>query len=273
MKEMMEYLRANPAYVIALAVTAAVLVAACILGFFIKKYNLLRFMDGWFKKKGAPTDDAPADAEAAPNSDSVPMSASSDDASMSASSVGDNSPEVGSPQPDSGEIQAATGAEQEKLSKFSQLVRSSAAEFAEEHDEEPSTPIDTVVPASSAKETRADDLRTVDEDAYYISGMWKIVLSGSTYSAELWDFDGVLMMRSQSYSASSDAIKAIDSLINYVSGNNFKVDVKHGKFYFKLLSPSGRLMCRGEPCDTNEECIRRIEIVKHIASRAEIVKG
>lgn len=274
---MLQYLRDNPNYVIALIVTAALLIAACVLGFFIKKYNLLRFLD---RKKDGSLEDRQINGNASEESPHMPEATAplegldktqpEEDGQNGATDGegGDKSSYSGESNQTEVENLPAAEDPQGGKSSFSELVRSYDVygEYDDEKRKAAAQRRTAIVPAE-------EELKPIDENTYYISGTWKIVRTGSTYAAELCDIDGVLMMRSQNYLAFADAVRAIDNLKNYVSGNNFKVDVKNGKFYFKLLSPSGRLMCKGEPCDTNEECIRRIETVKHIASRAEIVKG
>ena len=53
MEKIIQYLKSNPDYVLALIITFVILTLACILGYFIKKYNLLAFLDKYIKGKEA----------------------------------------------------------------------------------------------------------------------------------------------------------------------------------------------------------------------------
>ena len=97
---------------------------------------------------------------------------------------------------------------------------------------------------------------------------------GVGFVAELYTDDEILLIKSQRYSAFSDAKQSIETLKKNIEGNNFTVAVnKNGEFYFKLFSPSGRLICCGEPCKTRDDCKLAIEAVKRIAFKAEVVRG
>ncbi len=338
MEGMMEYLSQNRDYVIALIITAAVVVLAGILGVVIKKHNLLRFMDGWFKKGKNKDGGAEADGDAAGGAAALDA-ATDESAGENAEEYGDFEETGSDGRSDTsaafegeggdglyGECAAETeahgrtaetgrgfvgtsddgadgtdaafestdgtanetagGAQPEKKnSAFSEMVRSSIgmAEIYEKNkrmdDDDSDTAADTddgrdghdgvPSPAPVAEEPPAVQV----EEEEFGEGKWRIMRSGSTYRAELHDEEGNVLLRSFNYSAAGEARRCVAQLKKHIKGNNFNIEVKSGKFRFNLYSSSDRLVCRGELCETNEECRRRIEEVKRIADKAEIVRG
>ena len=112
------------------------------------------------------------------------------------------------------------------------------------------------------------------EEEEVFEGKWRILRDGNTYVAELHNDADELLIKSQNYSELLDARGAIDTLKKHIKGNNFSVVVnRNGKFQFKLFSTANRLICNGEPYDTRNACLEKIEEVKKIAFTAEIVRG
>ncbi|MBQ9480758.1 MAG: YegP family protein [Clostridia bacterium] len=278
MDKIKEYLSSNPQYVTALIVTAVVLLAACLLGYFIKKYDLLRFMDGWFKKKNKP--DEITDGDDLPEEDAGEFAGDQGGAEQDTVEKTERQPEP-ERQDFTDEVREETDGEDisdrpQNSDRFSELIKKSLeSEKTSDYDEDKYFTPPRETPKKQEKEhieiPPAEETEQPPEPEY--EGKWRIMRSGNTYVAELHNDADVLLLRSDHYSLISGAKNAIENLKKNVKGNNFTIAVKGGKFFFKLFSPSGRLICQGEPCATRNECKARIEEVKRLAFKAEIVRG
>ena len=315
MDKIKEYLAANPQYVTALIITAIVLIAACILGYFIKKYDLLRFMNGWFGKKNAEPDSSGAKnaAQEAENdtcgdSLSAQPHPATDENTTDANTTGENTAgentEEEAPSEDffsdgngkngqddgeylHGQEDFAEEAQSDETSRpqnsnlFSALIKRSLKSektASYEEDKKISVPRETV--KKRGKETlyeptpteKYEETGEQEGTEKNFEGVWRIVRTGNTYVAQLHGKTDAILMRSEHYSTVSGAKKAVESLKKHVKENNFTIAVKGGKFFFKLFSPSGRLICEGEPCATRSDCETSIKEVKRIAPTAGIIR-
>lgn len=292
MKEMLQYLKDNPNYVIALAVTTALLILACVLGYFIKKYDWLKFTDKWFKKdkKAKPTQsNKTSEDEATPKSpyggeiifedpavafaDKNPSKETPDSESRIECIPDDVDcpPCDDAPTPVEEQPQEATLPQQKKSRLSEMLENSFYDEITEEYEEgkRRTTTKQTIVIVEEKTE-----IPPISQEIDEYEGKWRVIRSGSTFVAGLYTEDEKLLIKSEHYSAFSDAKQSIETLKKNIEGNNFSIAVnKKGGFYFKLFSPSGRLICCGEPCKTNDECKEAIEQTKRLAFTAEIVRG
>lgn len=281
MDKIIQYMKDNPNYTLALIITAAVLILACVLGYFVQKYNLLKFTDKWFKRKGKdnepektenpPKDRQPAEPEQVSQSDDIvfedPAVAFADLTVKEDVPTPETDTEADEP------IEEDEAVLPQKKSKLSEMLeKSMQQEVAEEYEEEKKRTTSTVKPIATTEEkTEIPPISQENED---YEGKWRIMRAGNTFVAELYTDDEILLIKSQRYSAFSDAKQSIETLKKNIEGNNFTVAVnKNGEFYFKLFSPSGRLICCGEPCKTRDDCKLAIEAVKRIAFKAEVVRG
>jgi len=287
MEKIILYLKSNPDYVLALIITFVVLTLACILGYFIKKYNLLAFLDKWFKK-GEGSSTQPTQEEKKKNKkkqDDLPdfgfefdspedLVAQERERELANATSASN---AGQEQTENGEDNELSNGEQSpediqpKKSKFSQMIHNSLQnDFSEDYEQNKKyTP--PVVPAKPAEVVIPENTDKVEEQ---FEGKWRIMMVGSTYVAELHSEDDVLLLKSQNYSELGDAKNAIEILKKHITSNNFTIVAnKNGKYFFKLFSSANRLVCNGEPCDTRNDCLARIDEVKRIAFKAEIVRG
>ena len=287
MDKYIEYLKNNPEYVTALIVTLVVIVAAAILGFFIKKYNLLKFMDKWFKSDNKNTADSQTEGDAtAQKSDKQPTETSDNESQthtladapiiVLSDQIDENCNDFDDdfiPEEDEhiDELEI-TPEVPTKRSKFSEMLHESLKTGAAEEYEEQRK--QTTAPKIIVKQETDRPTPIQDEPNEEIEGKWNIIKTGNTYLAELHNDQGDLLIKTQNYSALSGVKKGIESLKANIKGNNFTISVdKNGKFFFKLFTPSNRFVANGEPCDTNDDCKKRIEEVKRIAFKAEIVRG
>jgi len=269
MDKIIEYLRANPNYVIALIVTFSVLLVACILGFLIKKFNLLRFMDNWFKKPTPEPEQAKEDPAEPALNDAVPET--EDDLPAEEESAPTEQPEY----PVEPAAQEDVPEEPKRNSRFSEMIKQSLENnAADEYEQEKRLTPKTVAPVVKSAPAPVAEPAPIEEEAPAHEGKWRILPVGSTYVAHLYNDADTLLLKSQNYSAIGEAKKAIEMLKKNIEGNNFSIAVdKKGQFYFKLFSPSGRLICCGEPCSSGSDCKQIIEDVKRIAFTAETVRG
>ena len=281
MEKIKEYLSVNPQYVTALIITAAILVAACVLGYFIKKYDLLKFMDGWFKKKkkhtdedGQEADDEPTEAEESADTEEFTADDTDDGEIYGETETTYGDKADGEPEPAREKEENEDGeARPQNSDRFSALIKQSLeSEKTDAYEKDKH-----FVPRENAKkervrtEKREEETQTPAEPDY--EGKWRILRSGNTFVAQLHNDADVILLRSDHYSSVIGAKNAVENLKKNVKGNNFSIAVTGGEFCFKLFSPSGRLICTGEPCATRAECKARIEEVKRIAFKAEVVRG
>ncbi len=294
MDKVTEYLNNNPQYVTALIVTAVIIAAATVLGYFIVKYNLLRFMDGWFKrgsKTPAPTTDVSAETngnlpEVADESAYEGESSNGDDNGDSTNALQNDESSLSSADDDlidenkkkrENDASPVENGEEvetpaEKESEFSKKVKLSLESDAfvtyEIAKNEPR-------PAAAEKQQTPPEPEQIPADEpIEEEGKWRILRVGSAFVAGLYGDDDVLLVNTPQYSSVSGAKNAIENLKKNVKGNNFTVSVnRDGKYYFKLYSPSNRLICEGTPCETSSDCKKNIEDVKRVAFTAQIVRG
>lgn len=273
MDKVLDYLSANPQYVTALIVTAAALIVLCVLGFFIKKYNLLRFLDKFSKKtpeaeqknaeQTAKKDDTPPTTKTVSDEihvvvvnneqemqDELDGGADAYEAELDDVQYTDQEPAV----------------KTEKSSRFSSMVKASMQNFAAEDYEEDKKYV------QQTKSPQKFDTPTKDD--VHHEGTWRIMREGSTFVAYLETDDKRTLIKTENYSAMSGVKSAINSLKKTVKSNNFTIAINaEGKFYFKLFTPSNRLVCTSEAVDTREHCKEIIEQTKRLAEIAEIVRG
>ncbi|MBP5308373.1 MAG: hypothetical protein J6Z34_04475 [Clostridia bacterium] len=255
--------------------------AACILGYFIKKYDLLRFMDGWFKKKpeNLSSVETAEDADGNDgNANENPLygEENADGAPLETAGEALNTSDENHAADEKDETFSAAASDEKRIEnsdRFSQLIRHSLeSEKTSGYEED----IKFSPPQEKTKKTEKPPKPVApapEEIAAEYEGKWRIVRSGNTFVAELYDDSDELLMRSDHYANYAGAKKAVEMLKKYVKGNSFTIAVKDEKFLFKLFTPSGRLVCAGEPCETRNECQARIEKVKRVAFKAEIVRG
>ena len=303
MDKIRTYLADNPQYVTALIITAALLVFFCILGYVIKKFDLLRFMDGWFKKKPENNSD-PNDSQAEDTeSNSVKPTeaeaektygeygAASGDEEAKISSEDDRpfefAPEEGALKKEDGTMHPAS-----EPAPQPELTRGDGASPApgdENPTENAADDVDIMAiytmeksRQKSAKPLRVEEIEKRSEreiqvrtgNMPQVNGQWRILRAGNTFAAKLFGSGETPLIESPHYSAYSGARKAVDNLKKNIEGNNFSIAVdRNGKYYFKLFSLSGRLISTGAPCKNRDECEKMISEIKRIAFDAEIIRG
>ena len=280
MDKIIEYLRSNPNYVIALIVTFAVLIVACVLGFIIKKFNLLRFMDKWSKKKKPQADDSEKKADEQKDTDNGfgfefddPADLVAREREAEASASGETVESEETVASNEGDENTEPDPAQAKKSRFSEMVRNSLKDDLTDDYENEKKLTPAKQPEQKIEIVVLPEDTPIEEEEVF-EGKWRILRDGNTYVAELHNDADELLIKSQNYSELSDARGAIDTLKKHIKGNNFSVVVnRNGKFQFKLFSTANRLICNGEPYDTRNACLEKIEEVKKIAFTAEIVRG
>ena len=286
MDKIIDYLADNPKYVIALIVTFAVIIIAALFGYFAKKFNIFKIND-WFKKKtGDEKSEKPAPITVGDDArmpvkkiTTAPQAEEKADAAENGgeeSEDKDPAPEdpaeenKGSePLPDLTESEPTP--ENADESAFLDAMRMFTESDRGEKEEE--RPIEK---RNEKRGKRPEPIHEEPEEAEdpQPEGKWRIMPVGFTYVAELHSEEDELLLTLPHYSSVGGARGSIETVQKNLSADNFSVAVdKDGKFRFKMYTSSGRLVCRGEPCVTRAECIEKIDLVKRIANRAEIVRG
>ncbi|MBP5193619.1 MAG: hypothetical protein J6126_02705 [Clostridia bacterium] len=285
MDEIFGYLANNPKYVIVLFVTLAVIIIAAVFGYIAKKYNFFKIND-WFKKKeGEDNSEQPASA---PIDDDARMPVKRITSAAGAEKGSDPAEELIGNEGDEESFGEETGdenplandcdipkkdptPEEAEESAFKDAMRMFSESDLTEKEEEPTEKIE-IKREEKVEEPTETPPEKVEEEIP--EGKWRIMPSGSTYVSELHSEEDELLLSLPHYSSLGGARGSIETVQKNVSSYNFSVSVdKDGKFRFKMYTSAGRLVCLGEPCETREECIEKIDLVKRIACRAEIVRG
>ena len=152
MEKVLNYLKSNPNYVWGMIITFAVLILACVLGYFINKYNLLAFIDKWLdknsKNRGKPTEkpkhnddlpdfgfefDSPEDLVAMERDKEKQNALSNSNANNASDEISHNDEIENTSSVEEAEEKKE---DQPKKSKFSQMIHQSLQEYTHEDYEE-----------------------------------------------------------------------------------------------------------------------------------------
>ena len=91
------------------------------------------------------------------------------------------------------------------------------------------------------------------------------------YFFELRASNGEKLLESQEYTSLFGAKKGIETHLNNIAKNNFKVCLtKKGTYIFKLMNAKGLLLCTGENYTTRAGCESAIESTKRFAETAAV---
>lgn len=236
---MTDYLKQNPQYVITVAIVFCVLFSVCLLTLIFKRTVFSQ------KRKKSESEQGTENTEPTRNSDKTDFSV-----------------------PEAADVTAEQPSPQ-RVSTLSEMLKKTFDSNEETQDSD-----DNFEPLSTSymeEENAHDEQFTLNTDIK--EGAWRIFLEEGNYFGELRDAEDAVLLKTQMYSAAADVKTAIDGIAKNVGENNFAVSVVGAKFVFKLYSPTNRLVCTGEPCDSKAECELAIKKVKAFVSTAQIIRG
>lgn len=147
------------------------------------------------------------------------------------------------------------------LSAVESVKRFIDAPIAEEIEEDV-TIIKYVLPKKEKTETKSG-----------YTGKWKIVEIEDMYMAQLYASNGELLLCSESYTTTSSAKSAIDTITSNGIDGNFIIDTdKKGRYFFKLRNAQKATLCIGETYSQLANCQSAIDSVRRFLKTAKLVE-
>ena len=147
------------------------------------------------------------------------------------------------------------------LSAVESVKRFIDAPIAEEIEEDV-TIIKYVLPKKEKAETKSG-----------YTGKWKIVEIEDMYMAQLYASNGELLLCSESYTTTSSAKSAIDTITSNGIEGNFIIDTdKKGRYFFKLRNAQKSTLCVGETYSQLANCQSAIDSVRRFLKTAKLVE-
>lgn len=284
MEKIIEYVKNNTQLIVAIAITIGVVILASVLGYFIKKYNWLKFLDKHVAK--LKTDKSGNAKKETKQKAETPLAKQEEKPLPPENTHDENEPADDFPDSDQADISSFETQEENTReetedeqkthseSKFSKMIRESVATGISEEYEEEKNVHQSVTPQKQDKDADLIETPATEDVKQNYEGTWRILRYGAAYCAELHNNNDELLLKSDNFTAIPDVRKAIKSLQKNIKQNNFNVCVSSGgKFFFKLFSNTGRLIYKSPDFETRQDVLNKIDETKRIAFNAEVVRG